>query len=176
MNRRAALQQLMVTSAGLLLIPSCFNDEKNYAYQLKEMQINNDQRATIAELAEALIPKTSTPGAKDLKIPEFVIRMFRDCESPESQQTLLKGFDAFYEMVKDKTGTSFLKATPQQRSEVLAALEKLDDGSELSSFYKKVKGLTVRGYTQSQHYLTQVQVYELVPARWHGCVPAKQIA
>jgi hypothetical protein len=176
MNRRAALQQLMVTSAGLLLIPSCFNDDKKFAYQLKELQISADQQATIAELAEAIIPKTNTPGAKDLKIPEFVSRMLRNCESPDNQQRFLEGFNDFYKMVKDKTGSSFLKATPQQRSELLAELEKLDDGSALSSFYKKMKGLTIRGYTQSQHYLTQVQVYELVPARWHGCVPAKQTA
>ena len=57
----------------------------------------------------------------------------------------------------------------------LAALDGVqkDDNSDLHFFYSNVKRFTVQAYTTSQYFLTKVQVYELVPGRYHGCIPIK---
>ncbi len=177
MNRRYAIRQILAFSAGMLILPSCMEDRTKASFLLKNYQISGEQEKILAELAELIIPKTSTPGAKDVYAHLFAMKMVDDCESKDDQQKFVKGFEAFEKYTKEKTGSGFLKATAQQRSRVVEELEKMKAGdSEEAFFYMKMKGLTIRAYTSSQFYLTQIHVYELVPGRWHGCVPVKQSA
>jgi hypothetical protein len=46
-------------------------------------------------------------------------------------------------------------------------------GDELNFFYSTTKKQTILAYTSSSWFLTKVQVYELVPGRFHGCVPVQ---
>lgn len=177
MNRRYAIRQILAVSAGMLIVPSCMEDRTKASFLLKNYQISGEQEKMLAELAEMIIPKTTTPGAKDVYAHQFAMKMIDDCESKDDQQKFVKGLEAFEKYTKGKTGSGFLEATPQQRKVVLEELEKMKSGdSEEASFYRKMKSLTIRAYTSSQFYLTQVHVYELVPGRWHGCVPVKQSA
>jgi hypothetical protein len=51
--------------------------------------------------------------------------------------------------------------------------QRRDEKDPAVSFYQTVKERTIQAYTSSEFFLTKVQVYELVPARYHGCVPVK---
>lgn len=177
MNRRYAIRQILVASAGMLIVPSCMEDRTKASFLLKNYEISGEQEKLLAELAETIIPKTSSPGAKDVYAHQFAMKMMDDCASKDDQQKFVRGLEAFEKFAEKKTGSSFIKATVQQRQGILEELEKMKgEESEEAGFYRKMKGLTVRAYTSSQFYLTQVQVYELVPGRWHGCVPVKQSA
>ena len=50
------------------------------------------------------------------------------------------------------------------------SMRKEEEESNLIRFFKMTKGLTIQAYTASEFFLTKVQVYELVPGRYHGCV------
>jgi len=177
MNRRYAIRQILAVSAGVVLVPSCLEDRTKASFLLKNYQLTADQEILLSELAETIIPKSDTPGAKDLYAHQFVMMMMDDCASKDDQQKFVSGLNSFAEFARKKSGTPFAKAGPEQRKRVLEELEsRTDDKSDERSFYRKMKGLTVRAYTTSQHYLTNVQVYELVPGRWSGCVPLKQSA
>ena len=66
-----------------------------------------------------------------------------------------------------------MSISPDARKEVLASIiADKDEESNLKYFFKTVKGLTIQSYTASEFFMTKVQVYELVPGRYHGCVPA----
>ena len=52
-----------------------------------------------------------------------------------------------------------------------SAFAKNAPGDDLHAFYRTNKRLVIRGYLGSQYFLTKIEVYELVPGRWHGCVP-----
>jgi hypothetical protein len=70
------------------------------------------------------------------------------------------------------TGDPFVAATGAQREAILTAIgDKKIPGDELNFFYSTARKLTILSYSSSQYFLTKVQVYELVPGRWHGCVP-----
>jgi hypothetical protein len=72
-------------------------------------------------------------------------------------------------------GVVFTKATAVQRETILTAIgDKKLAGNELNFFYSTARKLTILSYSSSQYFLTRIQVYELVPGRWHGCVPATQ--
>jgi hypothetical protein len=177
MNRRHAIRQILTVSAGVVLIPSCLGDRTKASFLLKNYQLTAGQEELLAELAEAIIPKTDTPGAKDIYAHQFVMKMMDDCASPEEQQQFVRGLDAFAEYARKKAGVDFKKASAAQRAGVLEEFEKNKEGkADEVVFYKAVKGLTLRAYTSSQFFLTKVQVYELVPGRWSGCVPVKNQA
>ena len=57
------------------------------------------------------------------------------------------------------------------RAGILKELQGGGLNEEASSFLKVYRGLVVRGYTESEHFLTRVRPYELVPGRFKGCVP-----
>ena len=171
LSRRKAIQQILVASAGVLLVPSCMDDRTKASFLVKNFSITSEQEKMLAELAETIIPKTNTPGAKDLYAHQFAMHMVDDCASKEEQQAFLKGMKAFEEYSEKKNGKSFLKSSPEERSKVLQELEKSkNDDSDEVKFFHQMKSLTVWAYTSSQFYLTQVQVYNIIPGPFKGSV------
>jgi hypothetical protein len=173
-NRRTLIKQFLAISAGVVLIPSCMQDKSKASILLKTIIIDGDQEKMLAELAETIIPKTDTPGAKDISAHLFALQMIDDCYKEEEQQKFISGLKAFEEFSNKETGKSFVSSSAAEREALLTKLEAIKDGKEdLNYFYKSVKRLTIQAYTTSKYYLTNVQVYELVPGRFHGCVPVK---
>jgi len=173
-TRRTALKQVLVVSAGLALLPSCFRKPAPASVSLTNIAVDAEGENMLAALADALIPTTSTPGAKDVKAHLFAMTMVDDCFTKEDQQKWSAGLKAFAELNSKKNGKSFGEASAEARTALLKELEaaKAEDGGA-AYFYHATKRLIVQGYTNSEYYLTKVQVYELVPARFHGDVPFK---
>lgn len=172
-TRRSAIKQFLLVSAGAVLVHSCLQDKSKASVILKNMSIDADQEKLLAELAETIIPATTTPGAKDISAHLFALKMLDDCYKPEDQQKFITGMNQFEKNCKTKNERNFVDCTPQQRSDLLTDLEtKKDQNDELTFFYATVKKLTIQAYSTSKFYLTNVRVYELVPGRFHGCVPA----
>ncbi|MBS1596963.1 MAG: gluconate 2-dehydrogenase subunit 3 family protein [Bacteroidetes bacterium] len=174
MNRRTVIKNFLVFSAGATLIPSCMHEETKSSILLKNIKINGDQEKMISELSEAIIPKTDTPGAKDLSSHLFVLMMVDDCATKEDQQKFMAGMNQFEALAKKDYGNSFATCTSSQKNELLKKIENKKEVSEkISSFYATTKRLTIQSFTSSQYFLTKVQVYEMIPGRYHGCVPVK---
>jgi hypothetical protein len=163
-NRRTAIRQLAFISAGAALLPSCFHDQND----------NDDQQRLLEELTATIIPTTDTPGAKEAAAHLFVARMMNDCATAGDRIKFQNGHKAFDAAATKLAGKGFVQCTPAQRESLLSAIEgkKMPD-ADLNFFYFTTKRLTILAYSSSQYYLTKVQVYELVPGRWHGCVPVK---
>ena len=124
-------------------------------------------------LTATLIPTTDTPGARETGASLFVLKMLDDCSSKADQDTFLKGLQQLDDASRKIAGTTFAEATGAQREAILTAIgEKKVPGDALSFFYSTARKLTILSYSSSPWFLTKVQVYELVPGRWHGCVPA----
>lgn len=173
-TRRTALKQVLVVSAGLALLPSCFRKPAPASLSLKNIAVDAEGENMLAALADALIPTTSTPGAKDVKAHLFALTMVDDCFTKEEQQKWTAGMKAFSALNEKKNGKSFGDSSAEARTALLKELEATKGESEGAAyFYHATKRLIIQGYTNSEYYLTKVQVYELVPARFHGDVPFK---
>ena len=173
-TRRTALKRLALVSAGAALLPACFRDHPRPTFQTKHFQLDEDQEKLVEELTATIIPGGATPGAREVSAYVFVLKMLDDCSSAAQRDKFLRGLQRLDDASRQAAGTTFLKADPSQRGTVLAALEtqKLPD-QDLNFFYSTTKKWTIQAYTSSRYYLTRIQVYELVPGRWHGCVPVK---
>lgn len=176
-TRREALKQLVMVSAGMALLPSCMQDKSKAAVILKHMTITADQEAMLAELSETIIPRTDTPGAKDISAHLFVLKMMDDCYSKADQHKFMEGMTAFNQSCKKQYGHAFADCSMEQRN---AFLQKAETDSHATGdepfFYHAVKHLTVQAYTTSKFYLTNINIYKLVPGRYHGCVPVNNAA
>ncbi len=173
-TRRTALRQLAIISAGAALLPSCLHPHAKPSVSLKNFTITGDQEKLLEELVATLIPTDTTPGARDVSAHIFVLRMVDDCSPKADQEKFMKGMAAFDEASKTASGRSFAEVSPAQQEALLTAIEsKKIPGEELGFFYSSAKKLIIQAYTSSQFFLAKVQVYELVPGRFHGCVPIK---
>ncbi|HEY4285649.1 MAG TPA: gluconate 2-dehydrogenase subunit 3 family protein [Puia sp.] len=171
-SRRTAIRQLAILSAGAALLPSCLHPHAKPSVSLKNFAVTGDQEKLLEELTATLIPTDSTPGARDVSAHLFVLRMMDDCSPKADQEKFMKGLADFDEACQAASGKSFAEASPAQREALLSAIEsKKQPGEDLNFFYSTAKRLTIQAYSSSQFFLTKVQVYELVPGRFHGCVP-----
>lgn len=160
-----------------------------------------DQDSTVAELAETIIPTTSTPGAKAAKVNEIIDVMLKDCYKEADQKRFLEGLIQTNKLSQDAYGKAFVQLDPAQRIEIVKKLEadakaqkaqrasmqtagaQADaqmprgrggrGGNQDSSFFTILKDLTLTGYFTSEIGCTQALEYVAVPGRYDGCVPLK---
>ena len=172
MNRRTAIRNVMIISAGAAFLPGCMQDEKS-GIVLKNISLNQQQEKMLAALSEAILPKTNNfIGASDLKAHEFVLTMVDDCSSPEDQQKFNEGLKAFDKLNHDKFGQLFTGYTAEQKKSLLTDLENKKDIPENAlNFYRTVKRYTMQSFTSSKEYMTGIKKYKMVPGNnFKGCV------
>ena len=152
--------------------------------------------AFLDEVAETIVPATSTPGAKAAKVGAFMALMVTDTYDPRDQQIFRDGMRTIDEESRKANGVGFMKATPRQK---LALLERLDheqkthmDAREIAQqarrrdaenkadaidspahYFRMMKELTLLGYFTSQIGCTQAQRYVESPGKFEPCLPYK---
>jgi hypothetical protein len=181
MQRRTAVKQLLVMTTGALLIPSCVREAKKISIPLDHLKLTADHESLMASITETLLPTSDTPGAKELKLHEFVLRMMDDCYSPEEQKEFQAGLENFNSMAKKLADKSFMDMSADEKKTFLIQLEKKrnDDTSvkeeekSVLQFYGRTKGLAVRAYMNSEPVMTNLTYYKMVPGRFDGCVEIK---
>lgn len=132
--------------------------------------------AWLDEVAETILPETSTPGARAAGVGTFIALMVTDTYSPEDQQAFGVGMDALEAACRDAWGTGFLDAAPGQRLELLQRLDaeqhaQAQTGDDANPHYfSRIKGLTILGYFTSEIGYTQALQYVETPGRFDPCV------
>ncbi len=179
MNRRTAIRNCFFVTAGVALIPSCMqnNDGGKPSQVYNKIPITAKHELMMAELADTIIPGGETPGAKEVDAHLFSLVMVNDCFSPDEQQQFLKGMDEFEALCKQSFSKNFAALNETQRKSILEKVVTMssDKNNAAVQFYQKSKGLILQGFTNSKYYMTKVRVYEMVPGRFHGCVPVKSV-
>jgi len=172
MNRRTAIRNVVVITAGASLLPSCLHTDKP-TITLKNIPLTGSQENMIAGLTETIIPRTNAfIGAADLRAHEFVLTMVDDCMPPEEQQKFTTGMKDFETVCRQQWNNSFTECSPQQRKELLQRLEQKQEVPENAVyFYETTKRYTVQSFTSSKQYMLDIRKYKMVPGNnYKGCV------
>src|SRR6266480_1633369 len=114
--RVAAILGGIALTGGTALITGCRENKVGQPFTADEI-------AYLDEIADTILPATSTPGAKAAKTGAFMALMVKDSYSPEDDRIFRDGMRKLDDASKDKNGATFMKATPEQR---LALLQTLD--------------------------------------------------
>ena len=173
MQRRSVVKNIALTVGASIVLPAWANAWSKESFQDKDFNNAYSQDRFLAEIVETIIPKTNTPGAKELNVQLFVPKMVMDCYDKNAQELYKKGFDLVDKNAKNAFSKSFVEGDAQQRLEVLNKMSKSENSDE-KNFIQLVKNLTIQGYLNSEYVMTNLRIYEYAPARYHGCVPEKK--
>lgn len=121
------------------------------------------QQKIIAEVAEMIIPKTNTVGAKDVGVPAFVEMMLKDCYLPPDHQRFLEGLTSLEQL-------KFLELNEAERRGALKMMEQqtkeqMKTPSKTVPFWRLMKELTLLGYFTSEAGVKASFEYVQIPGK-----------
>lgn len=204
MNRRELLKMIAAVTGsavigGEFFLAGCSNPDKGPSITFSE-----DNIAFLDEVAETILPKTTTAGAKDAGVGRFMTVMVNDCYTKEDQEVFHKGLTQLDEACEKMYGHGFMKATPEQRKELLISVdketkeyqkrkaehdkllkEKSRQGQEKPTsdikeqpmpnhYFQQLKELAIFGYFTSEKGRTESLRYIPVPGRWDAEIDYKK--
>jgi Gluconate 2-dehydrogenase subunit 3 len=168
-SRREAILRVSVLLGGVALIGSgalisgCRAEKTSTA---ATTPFTADDIAYLDEIADTILPTTSTPGAKAAKTGAFMALMVTDTYHTDDEKTFRDGMRKLDDLSKQKNGgASFMKATPAQR---LALLQELD--REQHDYSEKQRA---EGRKKSDAFINSTQQQNAPEAKIN---PATQIA
>jgi len=161
--------------AALAILQGC-SAKENEAAPAATKLLNAGQLALVAEIAETMIPKTTTSGAKDAGVPAF-IDLVLDAAYPRDAQDRFTAGLAEFDAAAKAAGKSFLERDAAERASfVKQQLEAaLADAREPKPFILLARELTLLGFFTSKVGITENMDYVPVPTVFHGCVPLSQM-
>lgn len=137
---------------------------------------------TLTEIAEIIIPATSTPGAKKAGVIPYIINEIEMNLTSFNKRTLLLGLEDLENRCYHRYSLSFPLCSAEQK---IAALRHFQDKSRFNniflnkikhkligpSFFELIKELTVTAYCTSKIGATQGLAYDHVPVDYVACTP-----
>lgn len=180
MNRRQAVQQVALLLGGSVLGAELFIQtgcksatEENVAGQF----FTTDEISFLDEVAETIIPRTNTPGAKDAQVGAFMNVMVRDCYTKDDQKIFKEGIGKIQKISKEKFGKAFIKLQPVQRTELLTGLDNEQKNyhnnkkeNEPKHYFRMMRELTLLGFFTSESGATKALRYVAVPGKYDPCI------
>jgi hypothetical protein len=127
------------------------------------------QNELVAAISELIIPETDTPGARAVKVNEYIDLVLAD-ETPKIQQNFLEGLNWIEKKSAERHGVAFLKLDATRQSAILRLAESGED--ELGrNFFLDIRSRTVFGYYTSKTGIHQELTYQghHVLDHWEGC-------
>jgi hypothetical protein len=134
------------------------------------------QNETVLVVAEHILPRTDTPGARDARVNEFIAVMVDEWYDEEERTRFMDGLADLERRSENQFGTGFLEAEPARQEALLQGLEteasaRRSAGEDTGRlFWPMIKGLTLYGYFTSELVQKQVLHTVITPGRFDGCV------
>lgn len=181
MDRRELLKMIALATGGAViggefLLSGCSNPEAIGGITFSEADIK-----FLDEVAETILPKTKTPGAKDAEVGKFMTVMVNDCYNAADQKIFHEGIKKLDEACNKMHGHSFMKAIAEHRTDFLKTIDaeakeynKNKKKEDPNHYFTQMKQLTMLGYFTSKQALTEAFDYHAVPGRYDGAKPYKK--
>lgn len=157
--------------------------------------------ALLDEIAETILPETSTPGAKAAKTGAFMALMVTAAYSDRNKRVFHEGMAALNEACRKAHSVAFMQASPAERLSLLEALDREQktateeraapprsraplpgqpDGPpalseparvEVPHYFRLMKELALQGYFTSEIGYTRAMRYIEAPGKFDPCAP-----
>ncbi len=180
----AAGAALPVFDSNLLAAFQDAHPKSNYTLRT----LNSHQNATVVAMIDLIIPETDTPGAKAVRINEFIDLILTDWAHEDERQKFLSGLESVDKRSNVIFTRNFIDVTPQQQEVLLRELDlhwardreerathpyvRHTHNEQLTGdFFGVVKRITLYGYYTSEVGFTQELRKQIIPGAYHGCTP-----
>lgn len=188
LNRRELLQRVAYLMGGAISAPAVLGllngctAKQEASWQ--PVFLSKEQGALVSEVAEIIIPRTATPGAKDAGVPAFIDTMLKDVYTQEDRERYIAGLQAFDDAARTAYSKPFVDLSKVQQTELVRKVHDEAVAVELAydpppttlrrPFILMTKELSLLGFFTSKPGATQVLQYVAVPGSYQACVPVAQ--
>ncbi len=128
MNRRDALARVAVLMGSSLSAPTLLAVMQGCntaaTKEAAEASFTPETMKLVGEIAETIIPKTGTPGAKEAGVGDFIKTMITDCYTPEDQQVFFNGLAEVDAKSQKAHSKGFAELKNEERIAVFKEVEK----------------------------------------------------
>lgn len=174
MNRRELLALITAATGtamigGTALLSGC-------ATRPAPTNFSAENIALLDEIAETILPRTNTPGAKDAKVGEFMNVYVTDCYTLDERTIFHKGLLSFEESCNKTYNRNFMALQQSEREDFINQLDrqaKADVATGKVHYFTMIKQLTLFGFFTSEPGGTQVLRHAPIPGRYDGELPYK---
>jgi len=172
LTRRQMVQRMALAIGGTLIAPTVLLE--SCSFDPDTTMAGPARLAILDAIAETIIPRTTTAGARDARTGAFIDVMIRDCYYPDMQEKLNAGIQEIAVEGKKAIDRPFEEASQMEREEFLRGYDKAahKDGDH---FFRTIKDLTLLCYFTSEEAATDGVVnYNPIPTRYDGCAPVDE--
>ncbi|AHY59907.1 gluconate 2-dehydrogenase subunit 3 family protein [Stenotrophomonas rhizophila] len=177
MDRRELLKMIVAaTGAAMIGLPALVQGQAPATGM--NTPFSDADVGMLDEIAETILPRTATPGAKDAGAGLFMARFVTDCYTVRQQATFRAGLAD----IDKRAGGRFVSLAPQTRTELLRALDAearkhavdvtetgtAEEGEPMPHYFTMIKQLAIFGFFTSKVGATDVLRYVAVPGRYDG--------
>lgn len=181
MKRKGAIKRIL--GIGILSVGGLSSYELISWYKKPDLTYLGSKKALIAALAECIIPKTNTPGAKEAHVEEYILHVVGHGINRYEANAFIAGLEHLEKITHTKYQRAFYQCSGEQQAELLLKmrpgsfytkwplLKKAQHKLLGRSFFDLLKELTVTGYCTSEIGATQGLAYIHVPGHYYPCIP-----
>jgi hypothetical protein len=147
--------------------------------------LNEEEFSFISEVSEGILPKTDTPGAKEVGVPEYIDRVVAQIYAPEDQERFRQGLKELMDKANTELGKPITDLTSAELNTYVAGLDtgmkaqwetweatppaSEEEARQRYNAFQDLKQLTIGGYFSTQEVATTQLAYDPVPGEWIGC-------
>lgn len=142
--------------------------------QKEEGILGHDQLELVKALADTIIPKTDTPSASEVGVPQYIDLLLKDVFQPDAAREFMEGLATLNEACQARSGKGIPTLSKQEQHDFLLAIETdvyaFDTDLEMP-FYLTFKKLCISVYFTTEQGIKQNLVYNPIPGGYQGDVP-----
>lgn len=187
MNRRTAITHVATLLGGAFSVPTLLAMKRLEDRVPPEsfsagFTLTQNQKLIVAEVAEMIIPKTTTPGAKDVGVPAFIVMMLQDCYKTPEHKSFVEGLNKLEQKqfltLNSAQKTALLEQVEMDSVEEMKAYQvqqtKMGDNEDREQMASQAKGLpywrlmkelTLLGYFTSEEGVKSSFEYVPIPGK-----------
>lgn len=185
MNRRDAIRQTALimgyavsASAASAVLAGC---EVEQGDGWKPSFLNPEEAKLVAEIAERIVPRTTTPGAKDVYVDRFIDTMLANFMKEKEVSIFKEGLKDIDARSQSSHNDSFVSIPDKDKDAILTTLAaeakasmKGKDPKAPKPFFSEIRSLSYLGYFSSEKVGKEVLAYDPVPGGYQNCIPLEQ--
>lgn len=180
MNRRDLLQ-LITAATGMTLIGGTMataqelfgpGSDEGREFGDAGSVLNDEEITFLNDVAEVILPRTETPGARDADVATFMSVYVAGVYSPEEREVFLTAIPEISARSQDQFGRDFLDLDDEEKLQFITALDteaREETSEDDPHYFTMVKQLTLLGFFTSEVGSTQAMRYSPSPGSYDGC-------
>ena len=133
--------------------------------------LNPQQAALLTQLCDRILPATDTPGALDVKVPEFIDLLLTERADDGERNTFLQGLTDIETKARADGGADFVQLPEEKKLALMRTLDAARNEPGAGTAFGRIKGVTVFAYFTSERVTKEVLKTRMYFRVYEGCAP-----